>query len=138
MSEIDCVFCRIIAKEIPSLSIYEDEKTLAFLDIMPRATGHVMVIPKVHVPVLSDLPEAEIGPLFSTVKKVALKIREVLAPDGVTIGMNQGEASGQVVPHLHIHLLPRWQNDGGGSMQSIVNKPPREELSVIQEKLKIN
>ncbi len=138
MSEIDCVFCRIIAKEIPSLSIYEDEKTLAFLDIMPRTTGHVMVIPKVHVPVLSDLPEAEIGPLFSTVKKVALKIREVLAPDGVTIGMNQGEASGQVVPHLHVHLLPRWQNDGGGSMQSIVNKPPREELSVIQEKLKIN
>lgn len=138
MPEIDCVFCRIIAREIPSLSIYESEKALAFLDIGPRVTGHVMVIPKVHVPVLADLPEAEIGPLFSAVKKVALKIREVLAPDGITIGMNQGEASGQVVPHLHIHLLPRWQNDGGGSVQSIVNKPPQEELPAIQEKLKIN
>ncbi len=138
MSEPDCVFCRIVAKEIPSLSIYEDDKTLAFLDIMPRATGHVMVIPKVHVPVLADLPEEEIGPLFTTVKKVALRIREVLGPDGITIGMNQGEASGQVVPHLHVHLLPRWKGDGGGSVQSVVGSPPKEELSVIKEKLKIN
>lgn len=138
MSAPDCIFCRMVAKDIPTLSIYEDDQTLAFLDIHPRATGHVMVIPKTHVAVLADLPEAEIEPLFSSVKKVALKIREVLKPDGATIGMNQGEASGQVVPHLHIHILPRWKDDRGGSIQSLVDNPPKEELSVIKEKLKIN
>ncbi|MFH0890405.1 MAG: HIT family protein [Candidatus Liptonbacteria bacterium] len=134
----NCIFCRLVAKEIPCVSIYETAQALAFLDIHPRAVGHTMVIPKVHAATLTDLSESEITPLFSVVKKVAQKIQTALRPDGMTIGINQGEASGQTIPHLHVHIIPRFKDDGGGSIHSVVDNPPREELNVIAEKLKIN
>lgn len=127
----DCLFCKIAAKQIPAKIVYEDAHVLAFLDIMPRAKGHTMVIPKVHAPNLLGLPDAEVGPLFAAVKHVGGMLSRGLKPDGITIGINQGRASGQEVDHLHVHLLPRWHGDGGSAIQSVVNKPSAESLDEI-------
>lgn len=134
----DCIFCRIISKEIPAYLIHEDEKTVAFLDITPRAPGHAVVIPKRHSPNIVDLPTEEVAPLFAAVKKVAERLTQVLHPDGFTIGVNQGAVSGQTVPHIHVHVMPRYEGDGGGSIHSAVNNPPKESLEEIQQKINQN
>ena len=133
--EASCLFCRIAAGEIPVCRVYEDENAVAFLDIAPRAPGHTLVIPRAHVADLVNLPESAVGPLFITVRKVAARLRQALGTDDLTVGINQGEVGGQVVPHLHVHLLPRFRNDGGGSVQSVVNNPPPEALAEIQQKI---
>lgn len=130
------MFCKLVAKEIPSHSFYEDEHALAFLDINPRAPGHAMVIPKVHAAALLDLPEAEVGPLFGAVKVAMARIAEVLKPDAFTIGVNQGEAAGQTVKHLHVHIIPRWKGDGGGSIHSVVHNLPAEDVAAIAARLR--
>ena len=139
MSDPSCLFCKIAAKEISSKIVYENEHVLAFLDATPRAMGHTLVISKVHAPNILDLPDDgpnnEIGPLFSAVKHVDDMLSRSLNPDGMTIGINQGRASGQEVDHLHVHLLPRWHNDGGHSIQSVVDKPPQESLDEVLKKI---
>lgn len=135
--EADCLFCKIANHAItPAAAIFEDADTIAFLDIHPRSPGHTMVIPKHHAGKLADLPDAALAPLFSTVKRVAAMLEQALAPDGLTIGINQGEASGQEVAHLHIHLMPRFSGDGGGAIQSLVNRPPTETIQAIAEKIR--
>ncbi len=131
----DCLFCKIAAKTIPAKIVYEDEHAIAFLDITPRAPGHTMVIPKYHAPTLIGLPDGEISPLFSAVKKIAALLMVALHPDGITIGVNQGRASGQEIDHLHVHLMPRWHGDGGGAVQSLVHNMPQESLEAIQKKI---
>jgi len=130
----DCIFCKIGTKEVPAKVVYEDEHTFAVLDIHPRAPGHSMVIPKVHAPNILELPEEEITPLFAAVKKVMKLLKNSLNPDGFTIGINQGKASGQEVDHLHVHVMPRWVSDKGGSIQSAVNNP--SDVEEIWEKLR--
>ncbi len=117
----DCIFCKIIKGEIPNYTVYEDEKVLAFLDINPHAKGHTVVIPKVHVENYFDLNEDLLGHLSLGLRRSMEKIDKVLNPDGYNVGWNQGEVAGQVVPHLHIHIMPRYVGDGGGSMHSIVS-----------------
>jgi histidine triad (HIT) family protein len=131
----ECIFCKIIAKEIPAYLIHEDDATVAFLDVSPRAPGHAMIIPKHHSPNIVDLPNELVGPLFEAVKKVAERLAKALGPDGFTIGMNQGSISGQSVPHLHVHVMPRFEGDGGGSIHSVVNNPPKEALEEIRTKI---
>lgn len=131
----DCFFCKIAGHEIQTAVIYEDEKTMAFLDIHPSAPGHLVVIPKVHAVTILDLPDGEVEPLFATVKKMALLLKNALAPDGTTIGMNQGRASGQEVDHLHVHLIPRWLEDGGHSIQSVVSNKTRDSVEEIKNKI---
>jgi histidine triad (HIT) family protein len=131
----DCLFCKIIEKKIPAYIIYEDEHALAFLDITPRAPGHSLVIPKQHAPRIVDLPDPEVGPLFLAVKRVGEMLMKGLAPDGVTIGMNQGRAGGQEVDHLHVHLMPRFHGDNGHAIQAVVNNPPKEDVEDIQKKI---
>ncbi len=131
----DCLFCKIAAKTIPSKIIYEDDHAVAFLDVAPRAPGHTMVIPKYHAPTLVALPDEEIAPLFSAVKKTAELLMATLHPDGITIGINQGRASGQEIDHFHVHLMPRWHGDGGGSIQSVVRNAPKEPLDETAKKI---
>jgi histidine triad (HIT) family protein len=131
----ECLFCKIAAKEIPASVIYEDEHAMAFLDVKPHSPGHAMVIPKVHAPNILELPDAEITPLFTAVKRVAEMLSRKLKPDGITIGVNQGRASGQEVDHLHVHLMPRWHGDGGGSVQSAVNHQPKESMEEMRKKI---
>lgn len=131
----DCLFCKIADKKIPAAVIYEDEAALAFLDIAPRAEGHAVVIPKRHFATLLDLPESEVGPLFLAVRRVARLLLDGLGADGLTLGINHGEASGQVVGHLHVHILPRFTGDGGGAIQSVVHKPPADSLEDVRKKI---
>ncbi|OIO18655.1 MAG: HIT family protein [Candidatus Magasanikbacteria bacterium CG_4_10_14_0_8_um_filter_32_14] len=124
----NCIFCKIIAGEIPNYTLYEDDFTLAFLDITPRAKGHTLVIPKVHAENLLELDESHVKNLLLAVKKAQEKLDKVLKPDGYNIGWNHGEAGGQVVPHLHIHIMPRYVGDGGTNMHAIVNNPGSESV----------
>lgn len=118
----ECIFCRIIKGDVPNYTVYEDENMLAFLDIFPHAKGHTVVIPKRHVETYFDLSEGELAKLSTGVKKAMEKIQTVLQPDGFNVGWNQKPAGGQVIPHLHIHIFPRYEGDGGGSMHSITKK----------------
>lgn len=132
---MDCIFCKIAAREIPSHMIYEDDRAFAILDIHPLAMGHTMVIPKVHAVTILDLPEGEVGPLFAAVKAVTVKLQKVLNPDGFTTGINHGDVSGQSVKHLHVHILPRWKDDGGGSLHSVVDKPGDRSVEEVAKLL---
>lgn len=135
-TNMNCLFCQIAQKAINSEIIYEDEKTLAFLDIHPKAPGHAMVIPKEHAENILDLPESSVKPVFLAVKKVARSIKEALKPSGFTIGINHGRVSGQVVDHLHVHVIPRFDKDGGRSIHSVVDNPPKESIGKIAEKIR--
>lgn len=132
---MDCIFCKIINKEIPNYTVYEDDKVLAFLDIFPHAEGHTVVIPKVHAHDLTEVGDELIGSLFVAVKKVQEKLQSALKPDGFNVGWNHGEMGGQAVPHLHIHILPRYKNDGGGSMHSINKKIENPDVKAVFAKL---
>jgi len=132
---MNCLFCKIINKEISAESVHEDDHTLAILDVHPRALGHVLVLPKVHSTTILDLPSEEIGPVFYAVKAVTEKLRRALSPDGFTIGINHGKTAGQAVEHLHIHIIPRWADDGGSSIHGIVMNPPKESLEQVAKKI---
>lgn len=129
----DCLFCKIINKKVASFAIYEDKSTLAFLDVMPRAPGHALVIPKHHAKSLTELPDSEVGPLFAAVKSAAQLLIKALKARGLTLGINQGAVSGQVVEHIHVHVIPRFENDGGGSIQSVIDSKSEKTLEEIQK-----
>lgn len=120
---MDCIFCRIIKKEVPNYTVYEDDFVLAFLDIHPHAKGHTVVIPKKHVETVFELSTEDMGMLSIGVKHAMERIDQVLHPEGFTTGWNHGKAGGQVIPHLHIHIFPRWHADGGTSMHAVVRNP---------------
>jgi histidine triad (HIT) family protein len=132
----DCLFCKIGNKSVPANVVYEDAHSVGILDINPKAPGHTMIIPKEHRETILDASEEELGPLFSSVKSVVEILQQVLSAEGFTIGINQGDAAGQTVKHLHIHVIPRFRNDQGGSIHSVVNNPPQESREEIAEKIK--
>ncbi len=134
---MDCLFCKIANKEIPAQIIYESVDATAVLDVNPRAPGHTMVLPKVHAANILELPDEKIKGVFKAVKETTDLLDKKLKPDGFTIGINHGKVSGQTVEHLHIHIIPRWAGDGGGSIHSVVDNGPKESLEEIVKKLKI-
>lgn len=115
------IFAKIIAGEIPSHKVYEDSHTLAFLDINPIAKGHTLVIPKVEAATLMDINEQMLGDLFVAVQRTMHRLEEVLHPDGFNVGWNHGKAGGQAIDYLHVHIVPRWKEDGGGNIHTIIN-----------------
>jgi len=108
----ECIFCKIIKKEIQTTKIYEDERTFAFLDISPVNYGHALVIPKVHSENLLEMKEKDLTAVMKTVQKIANAIMKGLKADGFNLGMNNYPAAGQLVMHSHIHVMPRLKNDG--------------------------
>ncbi len=108
---MDCIFCKIIAGQVPSVKIFEDDRSLAFMDINPRSDGHCLIIPKIHAPTLFDIEEKDLLAVVSTAKKVAMAIKASLAPDGMQVYQLNGKAAMQLIDHFHIHLVPRWKND---------------------------
>ncbi len=108
---MDCIFCKIIAGELPSSKIYEDGDVFAFLDIKPVNPGHVLVIPKKHYESIHDTPNDIFAKMSVTAKKIATSIQDNLGAKGVNIGMNNGKTAGQVVFHAHIHVMPRYGKD---------------------------
>ena len=105
-----CIFCKIANKEIPAKVIYEDENTLAFLDINPRSKGHTLVIPKEHYETFDEIPEDVATNLIKTIKKV-VDILKSLNPDGYNILNNNKPIAGQEVPHVHFHIIPRYNDE---------------------------
>ncbi len=132
---MDCLFCKIANKEIPSEVIHEDAVSIAFLDVNPLTLGHAVIIPKHHARNILDLPDKVVGPVFQAVKTVTEMLNRAFKPEGFTIGINHGRISGQTVDHLHIHVIPRYPGDGGGSMHSVVRYPPREDIKEAKEKI---
>lgn len=131
MSE-NCIFCQIVSGQLESRPVYEDKFTLAFLDVNPLAPGHTVVIPKAHIERLEDLPAEQMGPLFEAVRQVTDKVQQAMKVDATTIGINNGRAAGQAVPHLHVHIIPRRADDGGGSLHSIVHSDGSLSLDEVQ------
>jgi len=128
-----CIFCKIVKKEIPAKILYEDEKTMAFLDINPRSKGHTLVIPKEHYETFEEVPEDVALHLVKTIKKV-LEILKPLNYHGYNILSNNKPAAGQEVPHLHFHIIPRYR----GEKEDVVKlAPPIEvDLDKVLEELK--
>jgi histidine triad (HIT) family protein len=106
------LFTRIIEEEIPSVRIYEDASCIAILDIAPVNKGHILVIAREEYETLIDCPDETLSHLITTAKKLAARMKERLGCDGFNLMINNGAASGQEVPHLHIHLIPRYSGDG--------------------------
>ena len=134
-----CVFCAIIGGRIPSHKVYEDEKTLAFLDIHPSAPGHTLVIPKAHISRVEDLPEEDARYLFTALHRIVGRIQESVGATASTIGINNGRESGQEIPHVHIHVIPRAKGDRGGIIQGLAQSPSRPdqaEMERIAEKIR--
>lgn len=112
MSQQDCIFCKIIAGEIPCARIYETERILSFLDIAPTNKGHALVIPKHHHATLFDLPSEMGRDLIRAMRKVARAVMDTTGAEGFNVGMNNFEVAGQLVPHVHFHVIPRFRDDG--------------------------
>jgi histidine triad (HIT) family protein len=110
----DCVFCKIRDGQIPSLKVDEDERTLTFMDINPLSPGHCLVVTKRHAATLFEADLEDLTAAIATAKRVALAIRKALMPDGLNMLQANGTAAFQSVPHFHLHLIPRWANDGKG------------------------
>jgi histidine triad (HIT) family protein len=109
MKDSACVFCRIAQKQVPASIVYEDEKSLAFLDIRPLNEGHTLVIPKAHYETVFDIPQELIMYLHGITKQVAIAVKKATKADGISIMQQNGEAAGQEVFHLHIHVVPRYK-----------------------------
>ena len=123
----DCVFCKIMAKQIPATVVHEDEDTLAFMDIGQVNPGHVLVALKKHAENIFALDEAQAAAVFRTAARVARAIRGAFEPQGLSVYQANGAAAGQTVLHLHIHLVPRYEGDGMALTWPVKN-PPREQL----------
>ena len=108
----NCIFCKIIHGELPSYKVYEDDKTIAFLDIRPVNAGHTLVVPKNHSNNIFDIAPEDWAAVAETVRKLAIAIEKGTGADGVNIAMNNREHAGQIVHHPHVHIIPRFKGDG--------------------------
>ncbi|HEY7039604.1 MAG TPA: HIT family protein [Methylomirabilota bacterium] len=131
----DCVFCKLRDGQIPSMKIFEDDMTLAFMDINPINSGHCLVITKAHAANLYEAELADLQAAIATAQRVALAIRDGLKPDGLNMLQANGPAAFQSVPHFHLHLIPRWNNDGKGFDWKLV-PGNREQIMKVGERLR--
>lgn len=134
MRKDDCIFCKIANGEIPSKTLYEDEKFRVILDLGPAARGHALVIPKEHAADLYELPEETASDVLVLAKKMAARMAEKLHCDGLNLIQNNGEAAGQTVAHFHLHMIPRYRKDGQ-KIGWIPGKPTQEELEAVQRQI---
>ena len=134
----ETIFERIVAREIPARIVHETDSTLAFLDANPLAPGHTLVIPETAYERLEDLPAAAAGDLFDVVHTLTPAIERAVEADATTIGINDGAAAGQEVPHVHVHVVPRFDGDGGGPIHAIAPESPtlsEDELDAIADSI---
>ena len=132
---MDCVFCKIISGYIPSFKIYEDEYTLAFMDIAKDVDGHIVVIPKAHIKSILDCDVGTLNHLMLTVKKIANHLVDNCGYDGVNLLNCSDESAGQTVPHFHVHIIPRKNNDNINAWPSFPGA--EEDLDATLARLKI-
>ena len=131
----NCVFCKIVAKQIPASVVYEDEAALAFMDLGQVNPGHVLVAAKAHAENVYELDEAQAAAVFRAAAKVARAVRDAFGPQGLSIYQANGSAAGQTVFHFHMHLVPRHENDGMNLTWPVKN-PPRKALETNAAKIR--
>lgn len=136
----ECLFCKIVMGEIPSEKVYEDSEVIAFLDINPRNPGHTLVVPKKHYETILEMPENEAAELFKLVKKMAVAVKKGMKADGISIGQSNERAAGQVIPHVHFHVIPRFLSEGPPGLESMLptKKMTKEMLDKTTEVIKSN
>lgn len=133
MTKNDCIFCKIVEGGLPSFKVYEDEHTLAFLDIHPVHQGHTLIIPKTHAGNIFEISAEDWGHVQETVRKVAGAVEKATGADGVNMLMNNREHAGQAVHHAHVHVIPRFKGDG---LHVWPHKPmDRQEGPTLAEKI---
>ena len=138
----ECVFCRIAhSPDVPHL-VYADELTVAFMDLRQFNPGHTLVIPKKHFVTLLDMPEREVGKLFESTRIVAMAVKNGTNADGLSLVQSNGKAAGQVVTHVHVHLIPRFMSEGPVSLEGVLSSKKMTDgmldkiASAIKEKAK--
>ena len=132
----DCIFCSIVAGDIPARTVYETDDVVAFLDANPLARGHTLVIPKAHATHVGDIDEAVASALFAAVTELTPRVQSAVDADGANVGINDGEAAGQEVPHVHVHVIPRFDGDGGAPRHAVGGERPHlsdDELDEVAE-----
>lgn len=135
MTDENCVFCKIIAGEIPSTTVYEDDDFKAILDVNPAARGHVIILPKKHAANIFELEDEDAAKVFPIAKKIASAVKKTYDCDGVNILQNNGEAAGQTVFHLHVHVVPRYYDDEVNIMWKPGETP---DLDAVADEIKKN
>ena len=124
-----CVFCKIRDGQIPAMRVYEDERTLCIMDINPLNPGHCLVLTRTHAATLYEADPADLQAAIATAQRVAIALREALQPEGLNVLQANGAAAFQSVPHFHLHLIPRWANDGNGFDWKLV---PGDREAIVQ------
>jgi len=134
---MDCIFCKIAKKEIPSKIITETNKSIAFLDVFPLSRGHTLVIPKCHYEKVQDMTDVDNTDLFNTVHKVISKVDKLTG--ATLLAVHNGKDSGQEIPHVHVHLIPRELSDQAGPVHNMFKDRPKlsdKELDELCTKIK--
>ena len=131
----DCVFCKIRDGQIPSIKIYEDERTLCIMDINPLNAGHCLVLTRAHAATIFEAELVDLQAAIATAQRVAAAQRRALKPDGLNMLQANGPAAFQSVPHFHLHLIPRWTNDGKGFDWTLV-PGDRDRIAKVGEQLR--
>lgn len=137
MPNDDCIFCKIIAGDIPCFKLYEDGDTLAFMDINPASRGHALAIPRTHSPDLFRSPDDVLAATVATARKVATAVHETVKPDGLNLVQANGPGAAQSVFHLHIHVIPRF-NDDGLMLNWGTNPGDMDEIKQLSEQIAAN
>lgn len=131
----NCIFCKIVAGEIPCFKLLEDEHTIAFMDINPVNPGHALSVAKGHWPTVDVIPAEVLGAVAITAQRVAKAVISVLQPVGVNLLQANGEGAGQSVPHLHVHIMPRRANDGA-TLNWTYKAGDKAEIAAVYDRLK--
>ena len=134
MIDENCIFCKIANGEIPSRTLYEDKDFRVILDLGPATRGHALILPKEHAANLFELPEETAGKAMILAKKMAARMKEKLNCDGFNVIQNNGEVAGQTVFHFHMHLIPRYENDGQ-PIQMKSGEATAEELDAVKAQI---
>lgn len=134
MRDENCIFCKIANGEIPSRTLYEDGDFRVILDLGPATRGHALILPKEHAANLFELPEETAGKAMILAKKMAARMKEKLNCDGFNVIQNNGEVAGQTVFHFHMHLIPRYENDGQ-PIQMKSREAAAEELDAVKAQI---
>lgn len=138
----NCVFCEIVSGRREYSPVYEDDRVLAFMDIRPVSRGHVLVVPKEHYETIHEIPEDLLAHVFRVVKYVSSAVKDALRPDGINILQSNGRAALQTVPHLHVHIIPRYMKDGYPAfLKRLMHKregATREVLDDVASKIRLS
>ncbi len=132
MRDDNCIFCKLANGVFPTNTIYEDEEFRVILDLEPAAKGHALILPKEHYKNLYELPDDTAGKVMKLAKKMAIRMTEKLGADGFNLVQNNNEIAGQTVFHFHLHLIPRY-NDDGQKINWVKGAPSAEELTAVKD-----